>query len=162
MNDGRDDEKGTETDRRSRWGRVRFGAGRMPALWVAAPVGLVLAIGIAVLAVATDSAGSRPILGGSVIAVMTWWPCLGIAWALIVDRETLRGAIDNPEQSVESVWYEKAASGAFTDVLLVAGLGTAAVAFTGIEISAVNALAAVVLIAMGSFAVRYLIQRRRG
>ncbi|MGO1591015.1 MAG: hypothetical protein ACTHW1_10720 [Ancrocorticia sp.] len=150
-----------ETDDRSQYGRVKFGGGHLPALWLAAPIGLIFAIAIAAVAVATNSAGPRPIVGGTAITVVLIWPCLGLVWAMIVDRDTLRGATADPEQSVESVWYEKAASGAFSDILFIIGLGTAAVAFTGIEMSTVLVLAGVILIAMGSFAIRYLIQKRQ-
>lgn len=117
---------------------------------------------VATLAVTTNSAGPRPILGGIAIAFVSLGPCLGLAWAIIVDRDTLRGATADPEQSVESTWYDRAASGAFSDVLLITGLATTVIACTSIEISTVLALATVILIAMGSFTVRYLIQKRRG
>lgn len=162
MREAHDGEALAQTDRRSRWGRVKFGGGRRAALWFAVPIGVVLAVGTAALAVLTGSAGPRPFLGGVVIALVTVSPWIGLAWAFVVDRESLRGAVADPEQSVESVWYDKAASGAFTDVLLITGLGTTAIALAGIEISTVLALAAVLLVAMCSFGVRYIAQSRRG
>lgn len=151
----------TETDARSRWGSVKFGR-RGSAFWFAFPIGVVLAIGIGALTIATGVAGPWPLLGGAAFAFVTAWPCFGLVWAFVVDRETLRGAIDKPEQSVESAWYSAAASSAFTDVLLIVGLGTAAVAFTGVELPTALILTIVIVVAMGAFAVRYLVQRRRG
>ena len=104
----------------------------------------------------------HPVVGGIAIAITMVWVCTGLAWALIVDRDTVRGATKNPEQSVESVWFDRAASGAFSDTLLTTGLGTAAIVFARIDISATVALSAVILIAMASCAVRYVIQQRQG
>ncbi|GAA1609152.1 MULTISPECIES: hypothetical protein [Leucobacter] len=147
---------------RSRWGRVKFGGRRLPALWAAAPFGAAGAVALALIAVATESASSRPVLGGIAIGLVSLWPLTGIVWGLIVDRSTLRGATANPEQSVESRWHERAASGAFTDTLLIGGLGTVAITLSGSELSAVYAVAAVVLLSMASFGIRYLAQRRHG
>ncbi|MFT4279793.1 hypothetical protein [Microbacterium sp.] len=147
---------------RSRWGRVKFGSRRLSALVVAAPIGLVLAVGIGAVAALTGAAGPRPLLGGIAMAAVTVWPCLGLVWALIVDRQTLRGATPNPEQSVESAWYDRAASGAFSDTLLITGLGTAGLAITGLDVPVLIPLIAVLLISMGSFGIRYLVLQRRG
>lgn len=149
-------------DARTRWGRVRFGGGRLPALWVAAPMGVILAVALALLFMVTHDSEPHPVVGGVTIAITMVWVCTGLAWALIVDRDTVRGATKNPEQSVESVWFDRAASGAFSDTLLTTGLGTAAIVFARIDISATVALSAVILIAMASCAVRYVIQQRRG
>lgn len=147
---------------RTRWGRVKFGSGRLSALAVAAPIGLALAVGLGAVAAVTGAAGPRPLLGGIAMAPVTVWPFLGLVWALIVDRQTLRGATPNPEQSVESAWYERAASGAFSDTLLITGLGTAALAVTGLDVPVLIPLIAVLLVSMGSFGIRYLVLQRRG
>ncbi|MGZ0068456.1 hypothetical protein [Microbacterium arborescens] len=94
--------------------------------------------------------------------ILTIAPCTALAWAAVVDRATLRGATEQPEQSVEARWYERASSGAFSDTLLIVGLGTAILAFTQVEVPTLMAMAAVLLIAMSSVAVRYLAQQRRG
>jgi hypothetical protein len=151
-----------DTRPRTRWGRVRFGAHRLPALWTAAPAGVLLAVALAAVAIATGGAGPHPAVGAIAIAALTVTPCTALVWAVIVDRETLRGATPNPEQSVESVWYDRAAGGAFTDILLITGLGTTAIAITGLDVPAVLVSTAVLAIAMGSFGIRYLVQQRRG
>ncbi len=151
-----------DTMPRTRWGRAKFAGGRLSALWTAVPLGVALAAGIAAIAVLTGGAGPRPVAGAVAIGLITVWPCFGLAWALVVDRDTLRGAPADPEQSVESAWYQRAASGAFTDMLLITGLGTAAISFAAIDIPTHLALAAVLIVAMGSFAVRYAIQHRQG
>ncbi|MFD2840049.1 hypothetical protein ACFSYH_05630 [Populibacterium corticicola] len=153
--------KPVATNDRSRWGRVRFGRHRPHALWIAAPIGALGAAVLATIAVATGSAGARPALGGVAIALVALWPFTGIVWALIVDRSTLVGAVKNPEQSVESFWHDRAASGAFADTLLIGGLGTVAITLSGVEPSAVFAVAAVVLLSMVSFGVRYFALSRQ-
>lgn len=159
---GEEDNTATPRDSRSRLGRVKFGSGRLPALWVAAPVGLVLSAALGLLFVVTHSSEPRPIVGGVALAFTTVGICTGLAWALIVDFDTVRGATQNPEQSVESAWYDRAASGAFTDTLITTGLGAAAFSFVQVDISISVALAAVILIAMTSFAVRYFTLHRKG
>lgn len=130
-------------------------------MWVAAPVSLILAAALALVFVVTYNVGPNPTVGGIAVTFTMLWACTALIWALIVDRDTVRGSTTNPEQSVESVWYDRAASGALTDTILTTGLGTAAIAFASIEIPAVIALAAVILIAMVSFGVRYFIQQRQ-
>ena len=79
-----------------------------------------------------------------------------VGWAVLVDRSTLAGAIDKPEDSIESAWYEKAAAGAFGDILMVSGLGSAGFAFIQLEASVSWTLLAVVLLAILDFVARYL------
>ncbi|WP_405372380.1 MULTISPECIES: hypothetical protein [unclassified Microbacterium] len=156
------DDAATVDDTRSRFGRVKFGGGRWPALWTALPFGLLLAIGAGAIAVATGVAGPRPVFGGIAFVFVMLWPCTGLVWAFLVDRNTLRGTTPHPEQSIESAWYDRAAAGAFSDILLVVGLSTTAVALSGIEVPTSLALAGVVVFAMGAFGIRYFVQQRRG
>ena len=95
-------------------------------------------------------------------AFVTVWPCFGLVWALVVDRDSLHGAVDRPEESVESRWYDAAASKAFTDVILVVGLATAVIAFAGLEPPVLVVLPAVIVVAAGAFGIRYLLARTRG
>ncbi|ALC06580.1 hypothetical protein CDES_11035 [Corynebacterium deserti GIMN1.010] len=53
---------------------------------------------------------------------------VAFAWIILVDRDTIKGAVRNPEQSIENVWYSAAAQDTF-HVLMVAG-GIGCVAFT--------------------------------
>ncbi|WP_404313293.1 hypothetical protein LG314_05645 [Agrococcus terreus] len=148
------------TDRRTRWGRVRGTAGT-PAMAIAIPAGLLLAA--AAGAVSADMiAAPSPLLVGLAIGGSTVAPFVALVWALLVDRDSLRGAVDRPEDSVEGAWYDRAAQGAFSDTILVVGLATAALAITGLRIDVVVALVGVLLVAMGSCGIRYLVARRRG
>lgn len=149
-------------DTRPRWGRMRFGDRRLSALWIAIPAGALASSALAAFVVATGGGGPQPVVGAAVIVALTLAPCIGFVWVAVVDRSTLRGAAEQPEQSVESRWFERATSGALTDTLLIVGLGTATLAFTRVEVPTLIALSAVLMIAMGSVAVRYLVQQRRG
>ncbi|WP_020097594.1 hypothetical protein [Microbacterium sp. 11MF] len=146
---------------RTRWGRLRGGGGT-PAMAIAIPAGLVLAVLVGIIAAAMWDAPTPPVVVGIGFTVVTLPALVGLVWVFLVDRNTLRGAIDRPEESVEGAWYDKAAQGAFSDILLVVGLGTAFLAITGIRIDVLIALIGVLLVAMGSFTVRYLVARRRG
>ena len=144
----------------TRWGRVRFGSRRMPAMAVAVPTGFVVAalFGAAGAILRPEA----PLLFGVILGLCLWGPSLALVWALVVDRSTLRGAVRDPEESVASSWYERAAGGAFQDTLTAAGLALAVVAIWRLEFTATLALLGVVLFAMGSFAVRYVLCARRG
>ena len=140
---------------RSKWGRARFGGGAA-ALWSAAlGIGVLCSAGLGWLFSRWGEGGS-PLLDFTVMAAFTLPVTTAFGWGMLVDRSTLAGALDKPEDSVESAWYDKAASGTFTDILLVAGLGAAAFSFTRLEASAGLVLAGVVCFAMLDFAARYL------
>lgn len=147
---------------RTRWGRAQFGGLRLPALWSAACLAVVLAAGFGLLAVATGVAGSRPLVGGIVFALAAVGPFTGLVWALIVDRRTLQGASARPEESVESAWFDSAAGGSFTDTVMFTGIALTALALTDVEMSAVIALTAVLAVAGLSFGIRFLLARRQG
>ena len=66
-----------------------------------------------------------------------------------------------PEETVEQQWWHRSASASFLDVLVVAGVGTTALAVTGLEVAATTALAALLVVAMADVAVRLAVLRRR-
>lgn len=146
---------------RSRWGRTRFGRRRRPALAVAVPLGVLLALAVA-------AAGSQaftpadPVLGAAILTFALAGPMTALVWALCVDRSTLRGAADRPEESVESTWYDRAAQGAFHDLLIVAGLALAVLTITGTAVTGTVVLLGVLATAAVSVTVRYRIHRQRG
>ncbi len=129
---------------------------------IATPVGLVLAVVVGIIAAAMWDAPTPPVVVGIGFTVVTLPALVALVWVFLVDRRTLHGVLDRPEESVEGVWYNRAAQGAFSDTLLIVGLGTAFVAITGIRIDVLIALIGVLLVAMGSFSIRYLVARRRG
>lgn len=149
------------TTRRALWGHSRFGARRGSALLLAAPIGLALAAALGALAGwAAAPTGADVLLVAVVFALATALPMVSAVWLLVVDRSTVRGALDRPEESIESSWLDRASQGAFTDTLTIAGLGTAALFVSGADIPGSWTLLAVVVVMMASFGIRYLVARR--
>ena len=58
-----------------------------------------------------------------------------LAWVVLVDRSTITGASKNAEENVENLWFERAAMGAFGDLMLVIGLGTGVVAIFNLTVA---------------------------
>lgn len=139
----------------SKWGRAKFGGSSAHLLAASLAAGVLLSGALGWLFMVLRN-GDRPLLAFAVMAVFTLPVAAVLAWAVLVDRATLAGALEEPEDSVESAWYEKAASGAFTDILLVGGLGCAALSFLGTEGTAGLILGSVVAFAMLDFGARYL------
>lgn len=149
---------------RTRWGRTRFGEGRFPAMAIAVPSGAALGALLGFLAASLGVGGSTPVLVGAVFALCLAFPSTMLVYVLVVDRSTLTGAAERPEESVESGWYDKAAAGALTDVVLVLGVTATVLAFipTKLSLDPGLVLAGVICVAFVSVAVRYLLQRLRG
>ncbi|GAA2025884.1 hypothetical protein GCM10009720_01920 [Yaniella flava] len=153
----------TRTDIRTLWGRTRFASGRFPALALAIPLGLVLAVGAGAITLwAGVARGELALLIAAVFAVIMAPGLAGLVWALVVDRSTIKGAIDKPEESVESKWLNSAMSGALSDTVTVTGLGLATIAITGFDFDVLWALTGVLLIAIFSTFVRYVMAMKRG
>lgn len=83
-------------------------------------------------------------------------------WVLLVDRTTIRGAVRDPEHSIEGSWLEKAQSGAFQDTLILVALGAIAASLTGFELSLGTTTPVILVFMMASAAVRYFLQKARG
>lgn len=150
-------------DTRTRWGRIKFGGGRIPAMAVAIPAGLILAAGVGALTLVTEVAhGEESLVIAGVFALVMSWGLIGLIWALIVDRSSLRGAIDNPDESIESQWLETAMAGALRDTVMLTGFTLATLAITGFELDVIWALVGVVCVAFFSTIVRYLMAKKRG
>ena len=149
---------------RTKWGYAKFGAGRIPALAIAVPSGLALGVAGGLASVLVGGAGASPTLGFWVFAACIALPAMALAYALVVDRNTLAGAAERPDESVESGWLDKAASGSFTDLVLVRGVMATVLAFIprDFPVDLKLTLPAVLLLAFASFGVRYLVLRRKG
>ena len=106
----------------TRWGKARFGGGSAALLSISLGIGAIASAGLGWLFQLLGDA-ERPVLAFTLMAVSTLPVTTALGWAALVDRSTLMGAIEKPDDSIESVWYEKAAGGAFGDILLVGGLG---------------------------------------
>lgn len=152
----------SESAERSKWGRVKFGNGRWPAMAVAAPIGVVIGFALSMVAVWADIAGPNPVLGAAVftlcLAVLTTF----LAYIVVVDRSTMEGTSAQPEESIESRWYLKAAAGAQTDVIAAAAVATLVISLVpfGAELDPRIALVGVIGVSFASFSVRHHVLRR--
>ncbi|MBE1513736.1 hypothetical protein [Nesterenkonia halotolerans] len=142
------------TMKRSRWGRARFGGSSGVLISISLAIGAAISTGAGALFVALGDV-ERPILAFALMTMMSLPASAALGWALLVDRSTLAGALEKPDDSIESGWYDKAASGAFGDVLLVGGLGAAGFAVAWIDGPLTWAVSGLVLFAMLDFAVRH-------
>ena len=155
-------------DTRSRWGcssRLGGGTGRLILVSLVAGVVIALLIGAASYGLASSQgdAGPRfPAVTGAVMAASALPVGAALAWLFLVDRTTLRGAVRDTEETIEGRWLEKAQSGAFGDLLVVLGLGTAVASLAGWDLDASTAGVVLLLAMTLSAAVRYLLLKRRG
>lgn len=146
---------------RTKWGSAKIGGRRIPALAIAIPAGLVIALGIAVVVQLAGGMNSDPLIGIPVVALALSPATMGAVYVFVVDRESIRGAVARPEESIESGWFEKAAAGSFTDILFVAGIGAAVAAFTRWEAEVSLVLGGLLIVAFASFGIRYLLMKGR-
>jgi Ca2+/Na+ antiporter len=148
---------------RTRWRRTKFARGRFTAMGVAIPAGLVLAAAFGSITLLTGVAsGDRAALFAVIMAAATASGFVALIWALVVDRTTLRGALDKPEESIESTWLDAAQAGALRDTVLLTGLTLMVLAVTRVQLDTVWTLVGVILLAGFSVVVRYLVAKRRG
>ena len=123
------------TTTRTRWGATRSGR-RGLALWAPSLViGLVVAAVLGVNARAVNPA-PNPALLGILIAAASLPIGTVLGWVLLVDRTSLEGAVARPEESVESVWLDRAMAGALPDAMAAIGLAAGAIAVSGKDVPA--------------------------
>lgn len=142
-----------------RFGRVR-GTRSVPALRAALPLGLLISAMLACVTLAVTSDGSSPWLSALVCGMAVTPATTALAWLILVDRESLPGAVRKPEETVESTWYASAASDAFHLLLAASGLG-AYVASLWHYPAIAWTLSAVFGVAALSFAVSYTLRKAR-
>ena len=116
------------------------------------------------LAVLNGVTGPHAVVGFLAFALCLTPPGVALVFAVVVDRDTLEGATEHPDESIESGWYDRATSRSFTDVILLLGVASIILSFVPTEVSVdlKLVLPAGVLICSASFGIRYLLLRRRG
>lgn len=149
----------TDTTQKSTWGRTSPGG--TPALAIAIPVGILLALGVALVAHFSGALDADAAVTIPVFTLACAGPLIGLAYALVVDRDTLKGSVARPEDSVEARWFEQAAAGSFTDLLFLGGVGAVVASFTSWQAEVNLVLGGALLVAFVSFAVRYALIRAR-
>lgn len=147
----------------TKWGQVRWGSRRISALSIAIPSGLILAVLFAAVTVWSGLVAEQPVIGALVFGLAVFFPAVALNYVLIVDRRTIQGATARPEESVETQWYDKASSGALTDMVMIAGILLIILVFLDpIVLDARVLLTGVIVFAMLGTGVRYLVLRQRG
>ena len=145
------------------WGRTKFAGGRTPALAIAIPVDILIAAAASLIGLASGVIPDKiALLGTAVLALCLSAPCIALVYALVVDRSTLRDATERPEESVETRWLDQASEGAFRDTILITGLALTGIALAGLRFDAMWALMGVLVVALLSCGIRYLIAKRQG
>ncbi len=131
----------------------------MVGRWIAAvAVALLGAAGVGALAGSFNP--DRFALTAVVFGAATITPLGALGWFLFIAPKSVpqdRNAADN----VERRWSEQAASKAFTDLLVLVGVGLAVISIAGIVLDAQLVLLAVVIVAMVDVGLRYAVLERR-
>ena len=107
----------------TRFGRPKFGGTqtKLLTLSVAAGAGLAAAAGAIVAAFVHDDS---PLLAFAVYALCLFPVATAASWLFMVDRDTIRGATPDPENSIESHWYSQASENTLHAMLFgIGGLG---------------------------------------
>lgn len=147
------------TSDRTRWGRPRFGNSSGVLLLLSGLLAVLLSGGIGGL-FAYFGGNSNPWLAFGIMGIVTLPVSFALAWALLVDRKTIRGATDRPEESIENTWYDHAASGAFTDLIAIIGLGAGGFAIFDLTIDPSTLLIGLFTLAGIDFGARYWLAKR--
>ncbi|KSU63089.1 hypothetical protein [Arthrobacter sp. NIO-1057] len=149
----------TKASPKTRWGISRFGGSSATLISTSLGIGLVLSV-IAGLLFARLNASEQFTLVATIMSACLLPVLSAACWALLVDRDSLKGATKNPEISVESQWYDKAAIGVFQDLLIICGLGAALFSFVQVSVSLGLTLVGILLVVLADFALRYLFIKR--
>ena len=128
-----------------------------PAVGIGVVVSAVLA-GLALMVSSSPEPGLLAVVTAAVVLPVG----VALGWGIMVDRSSISGAVDRPEESVESRWWDQAASGALMDGFAMIGLGAGAIALTGVEVAADTVLMALWVLLSVDVGIRYLVARRAG
>lgn len=120
---------------------------------------LLVALGIGLLA--GSFADDRFWLHVAVFGSCTVAPAYGLGWLVFVSGASGPEPVAHPEEGVEHDWWQRSSSGSFTDLLIVAGLVSTALAVTGLRVDATLLLAGLVALALADVTVRFAVLSRR-
>lgn len=140
-------------------GRARFGGGAAALVIVSLLIGLAISSGLGALFAWLGDTGEAW-LRFAIVAFVTLPVSVMLPWALLVDRSSLKGAIERPEDSVESRWYARAAEGTMHDVLITVGIGAALFSITQLQVNTGMLLLVFGVLVMADFGVRYQLAKR--
>ena len=149
------------TKPRSRFGRSKFGGSSGALVAGSIVAGLAVSFAAASIFWAIARPEDATVLYLSVFTLCLFPVAVAASWAALVDRDTIVGATPNPEDSIESTWYDNATQNTFHIILFAIGaLGVASV-FTDVKLSlGAFAIASYVFILV-SFGGSYYLNKRR-
>ncbi|AWE41887.1 hypothetical protein DDD63_02965 [Actinobaculum sp. 313] len=140
-----------------RFGRIRPNG--TPALRLAIPIGLSVALALAAVQLLNNPDGPNKWVAAIILAAFLAPSVTGLVWVACVDRSTLPGAVRDTENSVESTWYSKAAFDAFHLTFAVCGVGSGVASKWNATVS--WTLAAIAAFSAIAFLVSYLLHKVR-
>ncbi|HCM81647.1 MAG TPA: hypothetical protein DIS84_11315 [Corynebacterium stationis] len=146
---------------RSRFGHSKFGGS--PAALIAGSIvaGLTAAFAAALIlwSIVRPEGSTGLYLG---VFTLCLFPVASAgAWVFMVDRDTIVGATPNPEESIESTWYDNAAQSTFHIILVIVGVLGVASVFTDVKLSLGTFAIASYVVIMAAFAGSYFFNKRR-
>lgn len=134
--------------------------GRAPAGAYALMLATALVGAAAVGGIASLARPENPWLAFAVFAGCTLVPMAMLGWFVFVSRYMVQEE-PHAEDSVEHRWYEQATSGAFHDIITMAGIGLLALSVIQLEVTGSTVLLWVLVLAAADVAVRYQVLKRR-
>lgn len=148
-----------ELSSKTRWGRSRFGGGAALLIGISLIAGAALALGAGLL-FAKLNAPQNPVFATLIMAAALWPILSVIFWVLLVDRNTVRGSLRNPEISIEGQRHDEAVVKVFQDLMIICGLGAAVFSFINVQASVSLVLTGVLLLTGADFILRYFLIKR--
>lgn len=147
------------TSQRSRFGRSKLGGGQTLLVTMSTIAGLGLSVGFGLLVANIALTHNKPLTAAIfTVCLAPGWTAL--MWALLVDRNTLAGAIENPKDSVESRWYSQAAEDTLHASLLALGILGVVSVFVDYSVNIGSAVATVAAFYAAVFGSAYFVRKR--
>ena len=143
----------------TRFGRPKFGGTqtKLLTLSVAAGAGLAAAAGAIVAAFVHDGS---PLLAFAVYTLCLFPVATAASWGFMMDRDTIRGATPDPENSIESHWYSQASENTLHAMLLgIGGLGVVST-FWDFHVSGSILTLILGVFVTGTFGISYFAHKR--
>lgn len=123
--------------------------------------------GVTNLLVSVRDSTTDDVAAGVTIGIAVWFALIGagfgavLAWALLFGRRRPQARAAAAKDSIERSLQQRAASGAFIDVMIVSGVANLATALLDLDWTATAALGLITTVGLLDFTARYLTLQRR-
>lgn len=145
---------------RTRFGKSKLGGGQATLIAASLALGIGVAAIFSVIVANTVLTENKPLAIALFLAFTAPILCATF-WALLVDRSTVAGAIDKPEDSIESRWYSQAAEDTLHTGLYAIGILGVASVFIDYSVNLGTAVMAVGIFQMVVFGIAYRVRKRK-